>query len=168
MNTANLKPQTAETLSDKELKLASRSRRLGATCVDILILVFVTFWVTLASDLLSGPEPYMSEYGVQLRVLFVGIVVYLVLNGYLLFTRGQTLGKLLFRIAIVASGTGELPAWWQLTLRALCNVCFYGVIGSYLAWLIFIDHVAIFFKQRKCLHDWVLKTDVVQLHKQPS
>jgi len=107
----------------------------------------------------------------MLWVFVLAVVSYLLLNGYGLWQRGQTLGKKLLGIAIVpATGsesgsysTTPAPLWKLICLRALFFPMLFVVIVPSLAALPIIDQLLIFGKRRRCLHDLVCGTVVVRL-----
>ena len=90
-------------------------------------------------------------------------VVFMVINGYLLVMRGQTVGKLMLGIRIVDSATGgKVSAAKVLGLR---YIVFYGlqiipVLGMR-ELVSFFDAVFIFRDDRRCLHDLLAGTKVV-------
>jgi uncharacterized RDD family membrane protein YckC len=78
-----------------------------------------------------------------------------------LWQRGQTLGKHWLKLKIVNSQDGRTPALWKLIfLRAL----FFGLPHAALIgfwYLVLIDWVFLFGKDRCCLHDLIAGTSVV-------
>jgi uncharacterized RDD family membrane protein YckC len=90
-----------------------------------------------------------------------GVLTFLLLNGYLLATRGQTLGKALLKIRIVRP-SGEPASGARLALRygvGLCN----RPHGGHALWIYsLVDCLMIFRKSRRCLHDEIADTIVVK------
>lgn len=149
-------------------QLATRTRRFFAAILDIFMLVIATTFVLLVSGLLETAEAYRHEYGVTLRILAAGTIAYLVLNGYLLVRRSQTIGKWALGLVVINSGSQSRAEAWRVLVRAIMNPCFYGVIGGVFAYLIFLDPVSIFLKQRRCLHDWIFQTDVIRINRESN
>ena len=161
----------AEINPDEERKkyLASRSIRLGAYLIDAFIVTAVVLGLATLSPL--------EEFALWLT----GVSTYILLNGYLLVKRGQTLGKMLLGIRVVDAASKEIVSFWRvLVLRWLVWI----MIGplTILLWVIvvlypFLDFIAllpillwvvavldplfIFKKQRRCLHDYLAGTIVV-------
>ena len=110
-------------------ELAGRGVRLGAYLVDSLILVIVFLvivasgvWITLDDIIQMGTLPSTNDV---LQVMMVFAVVFMVINGYLLVMRGQTVGKLMLGIRIVDSATGgKVSAAKVLGLR---YIVFFGL-----------------------------------------
>jgi len=147
-------------------ELAGRGVRLGAYLVDSLILVIVFlvvvasgFWITFDDIIQMGTLP--STNALQLMIMF--IVVFMVINGYLLVMRGQTVGKLMLGIRIVDSATGgKVSAAKVLGLR---YIVFFGLqiipVFGMRELVSLFDAVFIFRDDRRCLHDLLAGTKVV-------
>lgn len=82
--------------------------------MDFLVVPAVSFIIMLVSGAMETASAYA---GVQpfIRPVLLGIAGYLVVNGWLLYARGQTLGKLIAKIQIVDAGSGEIAPLWKLT-----------------------------------------------------
>lgn len=86
-----------------------RLRRLAATVADLLILAPTALFIMLATGLVESAEAWvMPQPLIRVPLLIVG--TYLLLNGYLLFTAGQTLGKRLTGLQILNLDGGSLTA----------------------------------------------------------
>ena len=132
------------------IQLASRFVRLVATGIDAVLVIAFALLLLLVTGALETAEDYAHYPG--MRILGLGLASYLILNGWLLWSRGQTLGKLIFGIAMVKSGTRQIvPLWKSLLLR-----------GPVFLILPIIDELPVFTKQRKCIHDWVAGTQVIK------
>ena len=151
-----------------ELKLAGRMRRLLATLIDAMLVPALTLLLVMISGVVEDAEDYSGD-GWQLRmalsVFALAVLSYLLLNGYGLWRRGQTLGKQMFGIAIVpalknASGhydQAAAPFWKLICIRALFFPLLYTVV------LAIIDHLPVFTRNRRCIHDLAAGTVVVRL-----
>ena len=65
-------------------------------------------------------------------------------------------------IAIVSHNTGERASFWRLVLvRALFFPLLFLIVVPPVALLPLVDHLTIFGKSRRCVHDYVAGTDVV-------
>jgi uncharacterized RDD family membrane protein YckC len=91
--------------------LASRWKRLGGFLIDCLILVVVIGPIMFATGVAQRFEG--MTLGQKVMVVAAGWVSFLVLNGYLLFNRGQTLGKLAMKTKIV-DVNGNLPGFGKI------------------------------------------------------
>ncbi len=144
-----------------EQNLASRWKRLGAVLID-----------GFAAMLLSWP--YMSHRGVlevaaesgaipldmMLELALYGWVVFFVLHAYLLGTYGQTLGKKLLGIYIVTP-EGHKPDLWAIILKRYAPVAFVAYIPVLGSILPTIDALFIFRSDKRCVHDMIAGTKVV-------
>lgn len=171
-------PVTALVENDKghEVVLAARWRRLVACIIDTLLqaalwigaghgLQSLTGWQLSAEQPARVPtttleywlEPFITA-GHPLDYL-LGFAAFLVLQGWLLARRQQTIGKLMLGVRITdASGqpaglrrillARELP-WWLLALVP------FGTL------LVALEPLFIFRRDRRCLHDLLAGTRVV-------
>ncbi|WCE31525.1 RDD family protein [Vibrio sp. SCSIO 43137] len=146
----------------KEAKLASRWSRLGAAVVDGIIMIIVfggLFWI-------SPPEVMQSLSNSEFQFAFWIVIncVFLVVQGYLLHTRGQTIGKNMFDIAIVSVKTNQKLGIVSLYLKR------YVVLGilSFIPFLNIVASLDVFFifrKDKRCLHDLIAGTKVIDISK---
>lgn len=139
-------------------------RRFSATAIDFLVVPLVSLLVMLISGVMEGVEAYVG-YQTWIRGISLGVVGYLVVNGWLLFARGQTLGKGLMRLAIVTPD-GQRPSMGRLFVRGLFFPwlylpLFFATFGGFVL-LPIIDLAIGLRKDRRCLHDLVAGT-VVQV-----
>ena len=149
--------------SRADAELASRWRRLFASLFDgFLQMLFVfplMYYLGVWESAMRGETmPVSQEIGFGI----FGMVLFLILNGYLLKKYGQTIGKKLLKIRIVTLD-GELPGFNRLIgLRVVpvWVVTYIPVIGYFLA---VIDSLFIFRKDRRCAHDLIAGTKVVNV-----
>jgi len=143
-------------------RLASHFRRAIATFIDLILTPLVGLLVMLVTGLLESAEAYSSLSTIAFRALIIGVIAYVVLNGWLLHTRGQTVGKALMGLVIVDTISGEkAPLWkllllrmWFFPLLLLLGIMPYGIIPI-------IDQAMIFTPSRRCLHDRLCGTSVI-------
>lgn len=141
--------------------LAGRGRRLVATLIDLFVVPLVSVLVLLVSGVFENAEAYAGNQ-IYIRGFLLGVAGYLLINGWLLHTRGQTLGKTIMGIMIVSNGTSTPAPLWRLVLiRALFFPTLYLVFFFPLTLIAIIDQAFIFGKKRRCLHDLVCGTSVV-------
>jgi len=143
-------------------RLAGRGRRLVATLIDMLLVPALTVLLIMITGVMEDAEDYRNSMW-MLNVFLLAVVSYLFLNGYWLFTRGQTVGKRVMGVAIVATSTGARAAFWKLIcIRALFFPLLFVVISPVLALLPIIDQGVVFRKNRRCVHDLAAGTSVVK------
>lgn len=143
-------------------ELAGRGTRLGAALLDA-ILAGLVFWGLSLFTPLNVFDP--SGRGGLLVILventLAGFIVFLVLHGYLLATRGQTIGKMLLHIRIVRSDGTKATLVRLAGLRYFVNsvLALIPVVG----WLYgLVDALMIFRESRKCVHDNLADTIVIK------
>jgi uncharacterized RDD family membrane protein YckC len=146
-----------------EDRLAGRGRRLVATLIDMVLVPALTVLLVMITGVMEDAEDYRDSMW-MLNVFLLAVLSYLILNGYWLFTRGQTVGKRLMGVAIVASPSGERAAFWKLVcIRALFFPLLFVVISPVLALLPIVDQGFVFRKNRRCVHDLAAGTSVVKV-----
>ena len=144
-----------------EERLAGRGRRLVATLIDMLLVPALTALLIMITGVMEHAEAYRNAMWVLYSFL-LAVVSYLILNGYWLFTRGQTVGKRVMGVAIVSTGTGERAPFWKLVcIRALFFPLLFVLISP-LGLLAIIDQGFVFRNNRRCVHDLVAGTSVVR------
>ena len=154
---------------DMAKPLAGRCRRLFATLIDLVLVPTLTILLVMMTGVMEDPEDYRNSAFV-LPVFALAISSYLLLNGYWLFMRGQTVGKRLLSVAIVDHSSvdhssGARAHFWKLiVIRTLFFPFLYLTITPALIALVpLIDQFAIFTKQTRCLHDYAAGTRVVKV-----
>lgn len=141
-------------------------RRVTATAIDFVVVPAASFLVMLV----TGAMEHASAYaGVQpfIRPVLLGIAGYVLVNGWLLYARGQTLGKLITGIQIVDIDSNAVPPIWKLIfMRAWFFALLYLPLGysfiGVLALLPVIDCAFGLRSDRRCLHDLLCATKVVR------
>ena len=157
-------------LENGENELASRWVRLFAYIIDMIIIQLIAFLFTYllyGKSYIGALYFQMEENGIdtysELNIFllgFLGVVLFVILNIKLLFSRGQTIGKYILKIKIV-NEYYELPNKTTLVIRYL--VYFISIIPFIGGIFSLIDSIFIFFnKQKQCLHDLAAKTYVVK------
>jgi uncharacterized RDD family membrane protein YckC len=145
--------------------LASHFSRLAAHIVDIVAFALAAFlgvgavgaamnagWI---SPELNEQNPFANVE--QLCLFSFPILAFLLVQWNLIATRGQTIGKMLLAIRII-NRNGGTPGFVQgVLLRnwmrvALALIPFFSVV----------DVLFIFGESRRCLHDYLAGTSVVQ------
>lgn len=144
------------------IPLAGRGRRLAATLVDLVLVPLLTLVLVMLFGVVEHAEDYQSRAWIG-WVLLLAVASYLLLNGYLLWHRGQTAGKALLGIRMVSPGTLQTAPFWKLVgVRALFFPLLYLTPAWPLTLLPLVDQVLIFGRGRRCLHDLAAGTIVVR------
>lgn len=127
-----------------------------------MITAIASVVILLISGVLEGPEAYVGQQALY-RAGMVAIFTYLLVNGYSLASRGQSLGKILTKISVASLHDGEsLPAW-KLWLRSVGVVflVFIPPLGLLFVGVFLIDCLLIFNKSRRCGHDFFFGSRVI-------
>jgi uncharacterized RDD family membrane protein YckC len=139
---------------------AGRGRRLCAFAVDFVVTAVVAFIAIWPLGLFENEQAYEpSQLVIRIVLLIAGS--YLLVNGWLLYRRGQTVGKRLLRIRMIAHADGRPLPFWRLLARtysvmALAAIPLIGV-------LVIVDILFIFTRQRRCLHDILVGSTVTRI-----
>jgi len=143
-------------------ELAGRLERLAAVLIDgltgIIPGVAALAYSGGLEPVLKG-QPLTTQHALLVAVWSWGS--FLAINSYLLFKRGQTVGKYLLHVRIVDLQGRIAPFWRVILLRylLLAVVAQLGVLGSLLST---VDCLLIFQKSRRCLHDIIAGTRVIK------
>ncbi len=143
--------------------LAGRWIRLGATLIDAVVAGLAFGLLALVSPINVFRPSLASSNGLWMLLvqnLVLGFILFLVIHGYLIATRGQTIGKALLKIRIVRSdGTpasfARIVGLRYLTTSVLASIPVVGTIYG------LVDVLLIFRSSRRCLHDNIADTIVV-------
>jgi uncharacterized RDD family membrane protein YckC len=156
--------------------LAGRGARLGAAFIDFSIsslcslpgvLMMGPAFLELVQAAARGEQPDVNHltaagFMLGLGVAFLGWFAQFVVQVWMLSTRGQTIGKRIVGVKIVRfadnASAGFLHAWFlrNFVRGAIQMVPYLGVFFA------IVDLVFIFGDQRRCLHDYIAGTKVVQ------
>ena len=151
--------------------LATRWQRFAGNLIDTVVLLV---GVVVLGGLVGGlvgyfyPDYFETESTPvvsiveSLVVLVIMSLSFLVANGYLLATRGQTVGKLAVKTQIVSDNDELVPLWKIFLIRYLAFWCI-GMIPVAGRFLSIADATMIFRSNHKCLHDELAGTKVVML-----
>ena len=145
----------------REKDLAGRSIRLGASFIDNFLVSIPAVLVYTLAGIRSDWQLHSSEVFATVIITMLG--AYILLNGYSLAKRGQSLGKILFRIRIVDAKSREIVSLMRvIVLRWLVWIIITLLPIISLAAL--INPFFIFKKRRRCLHDYLAGTIVIKNH----
>ena len=144
------------------IDLASRVSRFVAAMIDAVIILTLfgpLFWAFGVFD--GWPNIQPMSLPKQLGLGLAGFALFLALHGYLLATRGQTIGKWFMGVQIVrVDGThvdfGRLLGLRYLPFGLLSMIPGLGPLLS------ITDDLFIFSESRRCLHDRLADTIVIR------
>jgi uncharacterized RDD family membrane protein YckC len=142
--------------------LAGRGTRLLATLIDALIAGLAFGLLSLVTPLSFLPPANGAQITRFVLInLVVGFIIFLVLHGYLLATRGQTIGKALLKVRIVRSdgspaSFARIVGLRYLPTTAVTPIPIVGMLYG------LVDSLLIFRESRRCLHDNIADTIVVK------
>lgn len=135
-------------------------RRVLAGAIDFFLVPTFALLLMLVTGVMESAEAYSGGFP-YLRVFFLGVASYLMLNGWLLWRRGQTLGKYWLKLKIVNSQGSEKAVLWKLIfLRALFFALPHAALVGFW-YLVLLDWAFLFGKDRRCLHDLIAGSRVV-------
>ena len=145
-----------------EAELASRWTRLFAAIIDSIIgfALAIPFWMGtgLLDMIMSGKEP---PYEYTLMGATYGFVLFFIAHGYFLAKNGQTIGKKLLGIKITDLD-GRLLNLSPMMIKRYLPISVAGVIPLAGQFLVIIDVLFIFRKDKRCVHDLIAGTKVVK------
>jgi uncharacterized RDD family membrane protein YckC len=139
---------------------ASRWARLGAALIDGMIAIVITLPVMIALGYELG-QRFVPTLRQSLVLFAAGTGGFLLIHGYLLAARGQTVGKAALNIRIVGLD-GRLRPFGDLLLKRYLLV---WVVTSipFMKWVGLIDSLFVFRSDRRCVHDLIAGTKVVRI-----
>jgi uncharacterized RDD family membrane protein YckC len=150
-----------EDVNTSALELGGRGARLGASLIDLVIQLAVYYGLAFTVFPFLTPQ---VESGLVISLLVsisAGFLIFVAIQGYLLATQGQTIGKKLVGLRVVRSN-GERASFGRLFgLRYLLNgaislVPFVGIFYT------LVDALMIFRQSHQCLHDNIADTIVIK------
>ncbi|GGY26155.1 RDD family protein [Rhodanobacter panaciterrae] len=150
---------------DLENRKAGRGKRLGAALLDGLVnliwLLPIIWGVTMALDVRRGLKPAAPMVGVVLLglILLIGIFV---VNCIMIHRSGQTIGKRALDIAIVRTDGNRVGLGRYIFLRVV-PITLIGMIPVVGKLCTLADVLLIFGKERRCVHDLLADTIVVDV-----
>lgn len=154
--------EVADVSASGEAPLAGRGVRLGGAIIDGVILLGLWWVVGLVTPWnIFSPKVAEAGFMALIGLQLLGLLLFALVNGYLLMSRGQTIGKLLLGMRIVRPDGSAATPVRLIGLR-------YGV-----GWLLsalpmvgmvyaLVDCLMIFRADRRCLHDLIADTIVVK------
>ena len=146
---------------DEPGMLAGRGRRLVGAIIDGLVMIIVVIPITIAMGYWDRVLEEQNTLEDTLLFTVISCIAFLLVNGYLLANRGQTVGKMMLSMRIVSFQDNRiLPVGRLLGLRYIPQwvIGSVPVVGGLLA---LVNILFIFGEQRRCVHDLIAGTKVV-------
>ncbi|MDP4146531.1 MAG: RDD family protein [Bacillota bacterium] len=143
-----------------EKNLASIEKRLIAKIIDIFAVILVVLWGVI----------FFRIFGrsLETKIVFIGLfslaAIVSIVQIIFLTIKGQTLGKMIFGIKIVKEGT-------EVNGGFISNVLLRYIVNGLLALIpiyIIVDSLLIVDVSRKCLHDRIAGTKVIDIRKRKN
>ena len=144
--------------------LASRWLRLWAAIIDSIIMMCFTvpilYFTGAFEQISAGIQPPLMY---TILTGLAGLLGFYLININLLLTKGQTIGRKVSNIKIVDLNN-NLPTKTHLLKRysVYLSLAYIPIIGE---WLSLINILFIFGKEKRCVHDLVGQTKVVNSQK---
>lgn len=153
-----------------EHEMARRFTRFGAAFVDGILMMALVLPIQFFSGFTQ--RAMNQEVGLveQLFMSVLGMAAYLLLNGYLLVTRGQSIGKALGKIQIVDEQTDKLLPFlrvyvyrylWLMPFMIVIVIIPGAVDDMLVNILSLVNALFIFGAAQRCLHDYIAGSKVV-------
>ncbi len=141
--------------------LASRSSRFGAAVIDMLIAMAV-MWLISRVTPWDAFNDDGDAWDIHLGDAIGNFLCYFIPNAYLLITRAQTIGKAMVGIRVVRRD-GTPASFIRLVCVREGIPSLLGVAQPVAEMFWLIDSLFIFRASRRCLHDDLADTVVIQL-----
>ncbi|MEO6801047.1 MAG: RDD family protein [Rhodanobacter sp.] len=150
---------------DLESRKAGRGKRLGAALLDGVINVVWLIPVVLGATMAVGVRQGTKSAGLMIAVFLLGLILLaamVVINCVMIHRSGQTIGKRTLDIAMVRSNGDHMGLVRYIFLRFL-PVSLLGVIPLVGRFAGLVDVLLIFGTERRCLHDLIADTIVIDV-----
>lgn len=145
---------------------ASRLARLFASLADAVIGFVVMFPIQLWAGVYDGfPALKPQEFPKSLFWIIGSVLFWIALHGPFLAKNAQTIGKKLMGLQIVMADTGKPASFERLVFWRFLPMMLVPQIPYVGMFLILADLLSIFRTDRRCLHDHIAGTRVIDLDK---
>lgn len=151
-------PNRKEARSESSDALASREARLAAAMIDGVATLLILL-PALVAFVFAGADTGAAAAGVLFAIVSgVAFLAFCIYQITMLVSHGQSLGKKMMRIRIVNYDDGGLPSARRLLgMRYFVN----SLLGNVPLYSI-VDILFIFGDERRCVHDYLARTKVVE------
>ena len=140
-------------------ELAGRGARLASAVIDSLLLVVLAVGAVVLGTTLFNFDTEGAMAEVLIAVVALGL--FLVINGWFLHSRGQTIGKMIMKVRITRIDGQRTTGMDTIVKRVFPTglLSMIPVVGSIFS---LVDVLFIFRQDRRCLHDLIAGTEVVR------
>ena len=140
--------------------LASRWKRLFASLIDMIFMILgIISFVYFTGGLENASKGIEPTFLYSAATSLAGTLVFIVLNTKLLLTNGQTIGKKVLKIKIVDLNNA-FPSKKNLAIHYLAYLGFPYLPGL-MGLISVVDVLSVFRKDKRCLHNLLAETKVV-------
>lgn len=145
--------------------LASRGKRLGGSLLDTLISILITFPIMFAAGIFDQARSRQPmSLGQSALFFFLGLGAFFIIHGYLLSKYGQTVGKKIVGTRIVAKENGQILPLGKVFLLRILPISILSQIPLIGGFFGIADSLFIFRSDKRCLHDLIAGTIVVDVN----
>lgn len=154
---------------------ASLGKRFGAFVIDtVLMMVAIVFFLKYlgiepgqSTDMQAAQLEMMQKLqdlpdSAKQLLVFSPVICFFLLHGFLLYQSGQTIGKRILGLAIVTMDN-QKPAFFMLIVQRYVSQWLMGMIPVIGILLRLADILFIFRADKRCIHDHLAKTKVIDL-----
>lgn len=149
-------------------ELAGLGARLLGAIVDVIVMIIAVMPLMFMTGYMGDalvPDPEAAMVGPtlaeSLTIFVISIVVFLVINGYPLATRGQTVGKMAAKTRIVSVADGKILSLPRVVGMRYLPIWLLGQLPLVGMLISIVDTLFIFRSDRRCIHDLIAGTHVV-------
>lgn len=142
---------------------ASLGKRFQAMVIDVVIMMCCLFPYASSVGLMEVAEKQGAiPPELALKIVVFQLIMFFVLHGFLLHQYGQTIGKRIMGIAIVTLDN-QKPALLTLIVQRYLSQWLMGMVPVIGILLRLADVLAVFRADKRCIHDHLAKTKVIDL-----
>ena len=156
-------PSSVVTNEEGETVLATRGERFGGVLVDGIVLALVNLPIMYVTGYFEKAMQGTTSIGDTIIYSVMSIIIYLLLNGYLLANYGQTIGKRVVGTKIVSYQDENLLPLWKLMVYRFLPIQVVSLIPIVGGFFSLADALFIFRGDKRCIHDHIAGTKVIQV-----
>ncbi len=146
-------------------ELATLSERFAGAFIDGLIILPIVLPLAFGAGLVIGSalgDSLITNLLASVVGGLIGMGTFAALHGYLLATRGQTIGKVVMKTKIV-NEAGNLLPFNELFLKRYVIIMVISMIPFVGGLIGIVNALCVFRGNRKCLHDDFAGTKVIKI-----
>ena len=155
-------PPDAEVDVVESGELAGRGARLGGVIIDQIIVVILVLPITFFMGFWDRAAAGVDTFSDTLWLGVASVVSYLVVHGYPLATRGQSVGKILVQTRIVSVEDDKILPFGKLIMLRYLPLWVLAQIPVVAQIFGLADALFVFRDDRRCIHDLIAGTKVIK------